>query len=163
MKKAIVYYSMSGNTEYVAKYVSSKIDADLIKIEPKKEYPNKGLKKFLWGGKSAVMGETPELEEYEFDSSKYDYIIFGTPVWASSITPPIRSFIKENIEELKDKKIGLFICFMGGGADKAKEKFKECVGINELNAELILIDPKDKKTDEKDSKIEEFCETINRG
>ena len=119
--------------------------------------------KILWGGKSAVMGETPELEEYEFDSSKYDYIIFGTPVWASSITPPIRSFIKENIEELKDKKIGLFICFMGGGADKAKEKFKECVGINELNAELILIDPKDKKTDEKDSKIEEFCETINRG
>ena len=70
MKKAIVYYSMSGNTDYVAKYISDKIDADLIKIEPKKEYPNKGIKKFLWGGKSAVMGETPALEQYDFNSDK---------------------------------------------------------------------------------------------
>ena len=37
MKKAIVYYSMSGNTDYVANYISKKVDADLIKIEPKKE------------------------------------------------------------------------------------------------------------------------------
>ena len=40
MKIAIVYYSMSGNNEYVAKYSSEKTDADIIKIEPKKEYPN---------------------------------------------------------------------------------------------------------------------------
>ena len=162
MKKAIVYYSMSGNTEYVAKYISEKIEADLIRIEPKKEYPSKGIKKFLWGGKSAVMGETPELEAYEFDSAKYDYVIFGTPVWASSFTPPIRTFIEENKEKLKAKKLAAFICYMGGGANKAIEKLKECLQINELNAQLILIDPKDKKTEEKDKEIEEFCEKIEK-
>lgn len=161
MKKAIVYYSMSGNTEYVAKYISEKMDADLIKIEPKKEYPNKGIKKFLWGGKSAVMGETPALEKYEFDSNKYDYIIFGTPVWASSFTPPIRTFIKENREKLKGKKIATFICYMGGGADKAIEKLKEYLEIKEFDAELILIDPKDKVSDEKNQKIDDFCKKIN--
>lgn len=161
MKKAIVYYSMSGNTEYVAKYISEKMDADLIKIEPKKEYPNKGIKKFLWGGKSAVMGETPALEKYEFDSNKYDYIIFGTPVWASSFTPPIRTFIKENREKLKGKKVATFICYMGGGADKAIEKLKEYLEIKEFDAELILIDPKDKVSDEKNKKIDEFCQKIN--
>ena len=46
MKKAIVYYSLSGNTEYIAQKIKEKIDVDLIKIEPQKEYPNKGLKKF---------------------------------------------------------------------------------------------------------------------
>ncbi len=161
MKKAIVYYSMSGNTDYVAKYISSKLGADLIRIEPKKEYPNKGIKKFLWGGKSAVMGETPELEQYQFDSEQYDCIIFGTPVWASSFTPPIRTFIKDNKEKLKGKKFAIFICYMGGGADKAIEKLKQCLEINEFDAELILIDPKDKKTDEKDKQIGEFCEKIN--
>ena len=161
MKKAIVYYSMSGNTEYVANYISNKIDADLIKLNPKKEYPNKGLKKFLWGGKSAVMGETPALEQYEFDSEKYDSIIFGTPVWASSFTPPLRTFIKENKEKLKGKKISVFVCYMGGGADKALEKLKRFLEINQFNAELILIDPKDNKLDEKDEKIESFCEKIN--
>lgn len=161
MKKAIVYYSMSGNADYVAKCISEKTDADLIKIEPQKEYPNKGLKKFLWGGKSAVMGETPALEEYEFDGDKYDYIILGTPVWASSFTPPIRTFIQDNKEKLKNKKIAVFVCYMGGGAEKAIEKLRQFLEINQFEAELILIDPKDKKSDEKDKKIEEFCNKIN--
>ena len=160
MKKAIVYYSMSGNTEFVAKKISEKIDADLIKIQPKKEYPNKGLRKFLWGGKSAVMAETPELEQYEFDSEKYDCIIFGTPVWASSFTPPIRTFIKENKEKIKEKKIAVYMCFMGGGADKALMKLKKVLDINDFNAELILIDPKEKNSPEKEKQIEEFCEKL---
>ena len=92
MKKAIIYYSMSGNTDYVANYIAEKTNSDLIRIEPKKEYPNKGFIKFLWGGKSAIMGETPPLEKYEFDSDLYDYLVIGTPVWASSFTPPIRTF-----------------------------------------------------------------------
>ena len=50
---------------------------------------------------------------------------------------------------------------MGGGADKALEKLKRFLEINQFNAELILIDPKDNKLDEKDEKIESFCEKIN--
>lgn len=161
MRKAIVYYSMSGNTEYVANKILNEIDADLIKIEPKKEYPNKGLRKFLWGGKSAIMGDTPALEEYTFDADKYDYIIFGTPVWASSFTPPIRTFIKENKDKLKDKKIAVFICYMGGGADKAIDKLKKTLEIDEFSAELILIDPKEKNTDENDKQIDDFCKKIS--
>ena len=134
----------------------------LIKIEPKKEYPNKGLKKFLWGGKSAIMGETPELEAYNFDVNKYDYIIFGTPVWASSFTPPIRTFINENKEKIKGKKLAVFICFMGGEADKAIDKLKQYLEINQFEAELILIDPRNKKSDENDKKIEKFCEKLNK-
>ena len=95
---------MNGNTDYVAQKIAAIINADLLRIYPKEAFPDKGLKKFFWGGKSAVMGETPELEEYEFDSSKYDYIVFGTPVWASSFVPPIRTFIKDNKEKLEGKK-----------------------------------------------------------
>lgn len=160
MKTAIIYYSLEGNTEYVANYIAERIDADLIKIEPKKEYPNKGFKKFLWGGKSAIMGEMPEVEEYEFDSEKYDYIIFGSPVWASQFTPPIRTFINENKEKLTGKKISAFTCYSGGGAENALEKLKAFLGIDAFDAKLILIDPKDRRSDEKDKEIEEFCEKI---
>lgn len=160
MKTAIIYYSMSGNTEYIAKHIAEKIDADLIKIVPKKEYPNSGFKKFFWGGKSAVMGETPELEEYEFDDTKYDNIIFGTPVWASSFTPPIRSFIKENKDKLVNKKISIFISYSGGGAEKAIEKLRNYLQIDNFDNQLILIDPKEKETDEKNNSINEFCEKI---
>ena len=39
---------------------------------------------------------------------------------------------------------------MGGGARSAIEKLKQCLEINQFDAELVLIDPKDKKSDEKD-------------
>ena len=158
--KAIVYYSMSGNTEYVSDYIAGKVEADLVRIIPKKEYPSSGFKKFFWGGKSAVMGETPALEPYEFDGDKYDQIIFGTPVWASCFVPPIRTFIKENKEKLAGKKISVFVCYSGGGAEKVIEKLKKYIGIDEFEAELILIDPKDKLSDEKNKMIDEFCSKL---
>ena len=67
MSTAIVYYSMHGNSEMVAEKIAAKLGADVIKLEPDKAYPDKGAKKFLWGGKSAVMGEQPVLKPYEFD------------------------------------------------------------------------------------------------
>ena len=94
MKTAIVYYSMSGNTKFVADKIAEKIGADVIRLEPVEAYPDKGIRKFFWGGKSAVMEEKPELVEYEFDAGQYDMIIFGTPVWASNFVPPLRTFIE---------------------------------------------------------------------
>ena len=47
MKTAIVYYSMSGNTKYAADKIAEKIEADIIRIEPEKAYPDKGAKKFI--------------------------------------------------------------------------------------------------------------------
>ena len=92
---------------------------------------------------------------------KYDFIILGTPVWASNFTPPIRTFIVDNKDKLKNKKIAIFICYSGGGAEKVVSKLKEILEIENFEAELILIDPKDKKDDEKDIKIKEFCKRIN--
>ena len=159
MKTAIVYYSMSGNTKYVAEKIAEKIEADIIRIEPVKAYPDKGAVKFIWGGKSAVMGEKPTLKPYEFSPEKYDSIILGTPVWASNFAPPIRSFIKEN-PDIQGKKIAVYTCFSGGGADKAIEKLKKYIGIKEFEAELILLDPKDNIKAEDDEKIEAFCQSL---
>lgn len=163
MRTAIVYYSMSGNTKYVADKIADGIKAsgevDIIRIEPKKAYPDKGAKKFFWGGKSAVMGEKPKLLPYEFDADKYDRIIIGTPVWASTFVPPIRTFLQEH-KDMTDKKWAVFACFSGGGADKAMEKLKGFIGIEEFEAELILIDPKDNQKQEDEEKIRAFCRAL---
>lgn len=163
MRTAIVYYSMSGNTKYAADKIAGRLkasgEADIIRIEPKKAYPDKGAKKFLWGGKSAVMGETPELQPYEFELDKYDRIIFGTPVWASTFAPPLRTFINEN-PDVKGKKLAVFTCYSGGGADKAIAKMKKHLCVENFEAELSLIDPKDKVKAENDAKIKAFCSEL---
>ena len=96
MKTLIVYYSLEGNTEYAANKIAEVCEFDTLRLVPVKEYPASGFKKFFWGGKSAVMAETPELEPYMFDADSYDRIVFGFPVWAGNVTPPIRTFVKEN-------------------------------------------------------------------
>lgn len=159
MKTAIVYYSMSGNTKFVAEKIAERIEADIIRIEPVKAYPDQGAKKFIWGGKSAVMGEKPRLQPYEFEAEQYDTIIIGTPVWASSFAPPIRTFIYEN-KGILEKKLAVFTCFSGGGADKAIEKMKKYIGIEKFEAELILVDPKDNVKLENDERIETFCAVL---
>ena len=156
MKSAIVYYSMLGNCEMVAGKIAENIDADIIRLEPEKAYPDSGAKKFIWGGKSAVMGEAPKLKPYEFDASKYDRVIIGFPVWASNMAPPIRTFVKENLDSIKDKKIAVFACQGGNGAEKAFEKLKTLLGIEAFEAKLILIDPKTRVNSENDEKIKAF-------
>jgi flavodoxin len=155
MKTLIVYYTLEGNTHYAAKKIASLLDADMLRIKPVKTYPRKGFRKFLWGGKSAVMAETPELEPYTFDASAYDRIVFGFPVWAGNVTPPLRTFIKEN--DLSGKRFAAFACQSGAGAEKAFEKLKTALGIRELDAELVLIDPKTKPDPINEKKISGFC------
>lgn len=160
MKAAVIYYSMSENTKFAADKIAEKTHADVIRIEPVKEYPTKGAGKFFWGGKSAIMKEEPELLPYEFQAEQYDTIIIGTPVWARNFAPPIRTFLHEHKEELAGKRVAVFICFSGGGADKAINQMKEYMEVNEFASELILIDPKEKQTAENEEKIEAFCSAL---
>ncbi|MCR4789434.1 MAG: NAD(P)H-dependent oxidoreductase [Lachnospiraceae bacterium] len=161
MKDLIVYYSLEGNTEYVAEKIAAKTGADTLRLVPKKAYHDKGFAKFFWGGKSAVMAEKPELEKYDIDLSQYERIIFGTPIWASNITPPLRTFIDENKEALKGKSFAAFACQSGAGAEKAFAKLSKLLGIEGLLPSAIFIDPKAKGSEDKDAQIDKFAETLS--
>ena len=160
MSTAIVYYSMLGNCEMIAEKMAAKLGADVIRIEPEKAYPDKGAKKFLWGGKSAVMGEQPLLKPYEFDADKYDSIIIGFPVWASRPAPPICTFLSDRKSKLSGKKISVFACQSGNGAEKAFERIKKMIEVETFAGEMIFIDPKTRVNADNDKKIDSFCETI---
>ena len=161
MKTLIVYYTMSGNTGYVAGKVAEKTGAELLALEPEKAYPDKGAKKFLWGGKSAVMKDKPALKPYGFRADDCDLIVFGTPVWASTFTPPLRTFIEENRAALAGKRFAVFTCCAGGGAAKAIEKLRKLLEADRFEAELILVDPKDNQTEENGERIAAFCKALN--
>ena len=160
MRAAVVYYSMSGNCEQTAEKIGFRLGADVIRISPDKIYPSTGVKKFLWGGKSALMGEAPKLQPYQFDAEAYDLVIIGFPIWAGTFAPPIRTFLQENAQALKTKKLALFACSSGISPDKAFGKVKEALGTDSFAATLHLLDPKVKPGKDKDTKIMEFCDGL---
>ncbi|MCR5629514.1 flavodoxin domain-containing protein [Eubacterium sp.] len=162
MKTLVVYYSLEGNSKYIAENIKSYDEGNITLLEliPVKKYPTGAVSKFFWGGKSAMMGEKPELESYSVNLSEYDRVIFGFPVWAARFTPPLRTFIDENRDALEGKKISAYACMAGSGGDKALSKLKEELGISEFEEQMILINPKEKYNEENNKKIEEFCEKL---
>lgn len=159
MKTWIVYYSLEGNSEFTAQQIAKELHAELLPLHPVKAYPTGKVSKLIWGGKSAVMSEKPALEPYQFDKADCGRIIFGFPVWASKIAPPLRTFIRDN--DLSGIRFAAFACQTAGGSDKAFIQLKSELSIDAFDAELVLNDPKIKPDDANLQKIKEFCEKLN--
>ncbi len=157
MKTLIVYYSQSENTAFAARAIAERLGADALRLEPEKTYPASGFRKFFWCGKAAVMAERPALRPYPFDVAAFDRVILGFPVWAGTFAPPLRSFALAHREALRGKRLAAFACQSGAGAENALAKLKALLGVDAFEAELILIDPKDKPSPANDEKLAAFC------
>ncbi|HYE69345.1 MAG TPA: flavodoxin [Anaerovoracaceae bacterium] len=159
MKSVVIYYSLTGNTDLVAKMIAERIGADTIKIKPEKEIPTKGSSKFFLGGKSVIFHEKPKLLNENLSLEGYDTLIIGTPIWASSFTPPINTFLSENV--IKDKNIYFFATHSPGTkTDKCFEKMKEKLSRNRIKGTTGFEDVKKTSAKELDDKVRKFCKII---
>ena len=121
-KTLIIYYSLEGNIDFVANELASILNADKCRLETVKEYPKKGLVKYLHGGKDTLKGFKPELKTAIPDFAPYSRIIVGAPVWASLPAAPIMSLFDK--ADFTGKKVSFFTSSMGGPGDKTLETMK---------------------------------------
>lgn len=142
MSTLVVYFSFNGNTKMIAEKIAETINADVVELKTSKEYPTEGFRKYFWGGKSVIFGEEPELTNERIDLNRYDTIIIGTPVWAGSFAPPIKSFISQS--KISGKRIALFASHGGGGAEKCFTRLKKVLPGNEFFGEIDFVEPKRK-------------------
>ena len=136
-KVLVVYYSLEGNTKFVAENIAEFAKADILQLKPIKDI-SPGLMKYLWGGRMAMMKTEPELEPYDIDPKDYDLIFIGSPIWAWTFSPPIRSFITRS--KLRKKRLALFITH-GNGPKEAMSRFKAALEGNKILGEIDLFEP----------------------
>ncbi|WP_371805325.1 flavodoxin family protein [Candidatus Lokiarchaeum ossiferum] len=156
-KTAVVYFSLTGHTQAVAEIVQEVLDADIIALKPIKSLNSKSSMKFVWGGYQAKMNKTPDLEPYEFDVEKYGFIILGSPVWAWTLSPPMRSFLKQH--DLTNKKVAFWMGSMGP-KKKAAERFKKALPECNLVGELHLQGTHEENWGENYRKAKEWAQTL---
>ncbi len=134
----IVYYSLTGNTRFIAEAIKDATNGTLLEIKPKKDFKPGKFSTYMWGGYKAVMAKKPSLEPYTVEIDKYDLIFIGSPVWAWTLSPPLRTFIDQT--PLKEKKIALWACADGNGV-KAMERYKEAFEMCNIISSSIYRDP----------------------
>ncbi|MHA1584433.1 MAG: flavodoxin family protein [Promethearchaeota archaeon] len=137
-KTLIVFYSHDGNTKFIAETLAEELNADILTIQPRKELQGTGFKKFFWGGKQSMMRQKPELESFEINPNDYSQLILGTPVWAWSLCPPMRSFLSNN--KIMGKKIALYCCCMGNSG-KTFKQMQKYLPNNEIVGHCAFIEP----------------------
>lgn len=129
MKNLIVYYSYEGNTAALVDGMKNVIDADILRLIPKKEKVTKSLFRFIWGGIQVYMTKKPLLEDYNIDISKYDNIIIATPCWFGTYAPPINTFLSN--ETIKNKNIYLLLS-NGGNIKNTWKDFENALKGNKI-------------------------------
>jgi menaquinone-dependent protoporphyrinogen IX oxidase len=127
MKTLVAYYSLDGSTATVAKAIAAALPADLLFLQPVKDLQAKGFAKYVLGGAQVVMGIRPKLLPFAQDPAGYDRILLGSPIWAGSFTPPVKTFLADT--RLQGKPIAYFYC-NEGGAEKATERARRAIGRN---------------------------------
>lgn len=111
-KILVAYYSFEGTTELIAQSIAKITHADLLSVKPINELKSKGFSKYFWGGSQVFMKKMPDLVDYGLNLDEYDNIFIGTPIWAGTYAPPIKTFLKD--PALINKKIYFFYTHDGG-------------------------------------------------
>ena len=156
MKKLIIYYSLTESCKIISDILAKEIEADILRIKPKKDVSPKGFMTYIKGGRQVLLKEKPEIESYEFLAEKYDLLIIGTPVWTGNYVPAIRTFFSEN--KIENKKIALFCCHRGG-MGKTLENMEKELSDNEIIVRTDFYFKKN-KIEENIKKAKEFAKNI---
>ncbi len=159
MKTIVIYYSLTGNTGLVAKMIAERLGAETLGLKPEKEIPSKGALKYFCGGKSVMLHEKPKLLNERVALDGYNTLVIGTPVWAGSFTPPIHTFLSENV--IKDKSIYLFAtCSPGTDTKKCFGNMKEKLSRSRVKGTAGFEDVKKMSAKELDDRVRRFCKNI---
>ena len=89
MSKAVVYYSLSGNTKEAAVEIARKLGVKIFEIEPVKPLPQNTVRQMIVGGMQSTFGRKPQIKGVPDNIDYYDEIILGTPIWAGMPAAPV--------------------------------------------------------------------------
>lgn len=124
MTTLIAYYSLTGNTEKLAKHLAGKLNADVERIEGG-NYSAKGFGIAI-ACFAALRQRAPAIQPPKKDASKYDLVILGSPIWAGHIAPPMRSYLQQL--QGKVKRAAFLLSDEEGGAKIAFAELEKLSG-----------------------------------
>jgi flavodoxin len=114
----IAYYSWSGNTRNIAERIKQETGGTLFEIEPAQPYTIDYRAAVAQAREEINSGFRPELKTIPA-TTPYSVVFLGTPIWCSTMAPPLATFIDR--VDLDDKSVVPFHTHGGGGVGSFEE------------------------------------------
>lgn len=154
LKKLVAFYSLTGNTRFVAEKIAEQLNADLCEVTDKNHKKGKTL--FLKGGYASIRQKLTEIEVTK-PINDYDLVIVGSPVWAGKIAPAIRTFLATN--DFSDKQVAFFVTVGGNKTKKTFENIKKTIEAKTTVKGLAITKPLDNQK-ETQEQVVEWCRQL---
>lgn len=161
MKVLIVCYSLTGETRKAAEAVAEELRsrADVVAREIIDTKKRTGVFGWLGAARDAFRGRTTIIQAPKVDVTEYDVVAIGTPVWAWSLSPPVRTFLMDVGEKIARP---AFFCTMKGmGARRAFGSMEELCGKPPVSR-LVLTRKELEDAETVGTKAREFAEALDR-
>jgi flavodoxin len=123
-KTLVVFYSRSGTTQRIAEALSRSLKCDLEEItEPK---PRTGFLGYIRSLLEASRMRPSTILPKKHEVSSYDLVVIGTPVWAWSLSSPVRAYLVATASQLPEV---AFFCTLGArGSENTFAQMTSIVG-----------------------------------
>jgi flavodoxin len=155
MKTLVVYYSRTGLTKKIATLISNALNADMDEIIDGKK--RSGPIGYMTGGRDAMKGVLTSIT-HTHNPKEYDLIIIGGPVWAWTVTPAVRTYLDQNSDALRMKRVAFFATQGGSGSDKKFEVMEGILKVKPIST--LTVNGKDFRTGIHVQKTDSFVETL---
>ena len=152
----VVYFSRTGYTRKIAADIAAACGADIERIQEPRD--RSGIWGYLRSGREAWKKRLVDIRPVTKHPPDYDLIVLGTPVWASNICSPVRSYIAAHGHHFK--KVAFFCTQGGSGAEKVLNDMAELCGQTPV-ATLVLTDTEIKHGQHAD-KLNQFLRSLAR-
>jgi menaquinone-dependent protoporphyrinogen IX oxidase len=133
-KTLVVFYSRTGKVRQVAQAIAEELHADVEEIADARN--RRGPLGLLSAARDAVLRRTAQIEEPSHDPTAYDLVVVGTPVWAWSVSAPVRGYLVRERERLPQ--VAFFAVARGQAAGRTVRAMARLAGKEPL-ASLPLL------------------------
>ena len=123
-KTLVIYYSRSGTTRQIAQALANALYADTEEIVATGN--RSGVLGYLRCALEARRRAPAAIAAAKKDPSAYDLVLIGTPVWAWSLSSPVRAWLMANSSRLPA--VGFFCTLGGAGSAKAFSQMQAIAG-----------------------------------
>ncbi len=157
MNVLIVFYSRSGITRRLAHRLAEGFDGHNCCIEQVIDLKDRsGLIGILKSGVDALLGNLTRIESPREYPSDYDLVLVGTPVWAGTLAPAIRTYLSQFGRS--SKKVACFCTLRCGGANKTFRRLRQFFKCDPLAC--LAVKNREVRADKFDDQVNEFVAGI---